>query len=99
MLQGLRRRSVEVDRRDVTHVTDIFPTLRSGVVPAGGEITEASEEVLSGLELLLDRCLATDVVRDRALLRFCEVGEILLEATLGFSIEPIQAIGDDRTII
>ena len=99
MLQGLRGRSVEVDGRDVTHVTDILPALRSGVVPAGGEITEAAEEVLGRLELLLDRGLATDVIRNRALLRFSQVGKILLETTLSFSIEPVEAFGDDRTII
>ena len=86
VLQGFRCRSVEVEGRDVTHVADIFPTLRSGIVPAGGEITESSEEILGRLELLLDRGLATDVVRDRALLRFREVNEILLETALGFGV-------------
>jgi len=99
VLQGFRRRSVEVDGRDVTHVTHILPALRGGIVPAGGEVAEAAEEVLSGLELLLDRGLATDVVGDRAFLRFGQVGEILLETTLGFGVEPVEAFGDDRTII
>jgi hypothetical protein len=99
VLQGLGGRSVEVDGRDVTSVADVLPTLRRGVVTAGGEITEAIEEVLGGPELLLHRGLAADVVGDRAFLRFGQVGEILLETELGFGVEPVEPLGDDRAVL
>ncbi len=99
MLQRLGRRSVEVDGRDVTHVADVLPALRRGVVAAGCKVTEAVEEVLGRFELLLHRGLAADVIGDRALLRFGQVGEILLETALSLSVEPIEALGDDRAVL
>jgi len=76
----------------------VGPSKRA-VIAAGGEVAETVEEVLGGLELLLDRGLAADVVGDRALLRLGEVGEVLLETALGFGVEPVEALGDDRSVL